>query len=507
MRMHSPRKLCPALLAAALLGTPAAATLRPSALLSVPSNGAPKTVILVEKDTQTLYLYECLHGNCTLAREMPCTTGKVPGDKQYEGDLRTPEGIYWFERYIPGDALPALYGAGALTMDYPNQFDRLSGKTGGGIWLHGVESDDRVQIERDTRGCVAVRNDHFKELLAVTRLHETPILVAKDIELDEAAELEREADELRALLADWKDAWESKDLPRYARHYEPRFRSGAVRLSEWIDQKVSLADRYRGIRIGIDDVTILRDGSRAWASFRQEYASDGHRDVGRKTLALLHGTDGWKIVDESWVALDDEFTLIDPNAPFDPVSAVEILRDHPDAAPPPAVGPVLVASAEPTPTITAPIEETAEPAVVQPPSQETPPTATHEDQGSAAHAHRVRPGIVPVVLQEPDFDRDIVRLIGPFARVLPGGELELQVQLLNSRPTSRRGGTVTFEARTGTTHADPFRESREFSIRQGDLLTVALPLPEQPGSLRIDVSIDDASGRTALEQAVVVELE
>ena len=179
--LPSLRLLLPLLgLLAAWPATPALADPRPSPLLHVAADGEEgEIVLLVEKSTQTMFVYRCRGTEAELVRTLPCTTGKAAGDKQVEGDLKTPEGVYWFRRYIPDESLPPLYGAGALTMDYPNDFDRHAGKTGSGIWMHGVETNDRVEIARDTRGCVALRNDHFDEVLPLVRLGRTPIIVVK----------------------------------------------------------------------------------------------------------------------------------------------------------------------------------------------------------------------------------------------------------------------------------------------------------------------------------------
>ena len=181
-----------------LLATGAAP--RPDALIHVAAGEEPETVLLVEKASQRLFVYQSHAGRLELLRTLPCTTGRADGDKRVEGDLKTPEGVYWFERYIPGRSLPPLYGAGALTMDYPNDFDRLDGKTGSGIWMHGVETDDRVHVSRDTRGCVALRNSDFDDLLPLISLGRTPIVVVESIQHLGGEELSRQAEELHLLL-------------------------------------------------------------------------------------------------------------------------------------------------------------------------------------------------------------------------------------------------------------------------------------------------------------------
>ena len=70
--------------------------------------------------------------------------GKEKGDKQYEGDNKTPEGIYLLI-VLSTVAFPEKYGPLALPINFPNDFDKDQGKTGHGIWLHGVADDSRVK--------------------------------------------------------------------------------------------------------------------------------------------------------------------------------------------------------------------------------------------------------------------------------------------------------------------------------------------------------------------------
>jgi murein L,D-transpeptidase YafK len=93
--------------------------------------------------------------------------GKNDGDKLKEGDQRTPEGIYrltkimskkYLERYY-GKKNVKRYGSGALVLNYPNRFDLSMGKTGSGIWIHGIDNDKKIENKRISKGCVVVTNN------------------------------------------------------------------------------------------------------------------------------------------------------------------------------------------------------------------------------------------------------------------------------------------------------------------------------------------------------------
>jgi murein L,D-transpeptidase YafK len=502
-----PPRLAAGLVIAVLVITGAAAQERPTPLLHVAANGEPETVLLVEKNTQTMYVYECSGFDVQLVRTLPCTTGKRAGDKQVEGDLKTPEGVYWFRSYRPDESLPPLYGAGALTMDYPNDFDRHAGKTGSGIWMHGVETNARVEIARDTRGCVALRNDHFQELLPRVALGRTPIVVVKDVELAAHEDLAREANELRLLLEDWRTAWEGKDLRRYLSHYHEDFRAPGHRgRSSWARHKTQLAQRYAGMRIGIDDVTMLRERDRIWLTFRQEYASGGHRDVGLKTLTLLADGGRPRILSERWRPLDEDFLLIDPGE-IDSMSPTLIASLAPDAAAdgaPPVEPELVLARAEPPPAT--PVVEAAPQPAPEPEPAPAPEPEPAAPEAPATPAPDLRPRTLDALLAADGSGRDVYRLLAPYARLTPVG-VRLEVQLLNKRPSRQREGVLSWRARMpGLETVTQQPERRALVMRQGELLRIDLPQPVEPGDLLVEILVEGATGRPALSQTIRIPI-
>jgi hypothetical protein len=91
-----------------------------------------------ELDKSRVYLFENQFGTPQLVDSYYMSIGKGGIDKQIEGDNKTPLGVYRITSYLSDESLPELYGAGAYPINYPNSWDRLQGKTGHGIWLHGV---------------------------------------------------------------------------------------------------------------------------------------------------------------------------------------------------------------------------------------------------------------------------------------------------------------------------------------------------------------------------------
>ncbi len=142
--------------------------------------------LVVYKRQRALVVYE--YG--ARKREYPIVLGAKPdGDKRFEGDLRTPEGLY----HINGIRKHPRWRY-FLSIDYPNARDirtyrenvhkgfipRLSGRTagiGGAIGIHGTDKPGKQRAAEDwTRGCIAMYNSDIDELRS--RVHVgTPVLI------------------------------------------------------------------------------------------------------------------------------------------------------------------------------------------------------------------------------------------------------------------------------------------------------------------------------------------
>ncbi len=145
-------------------------------------------VLVVEKSTHQLYLYENNESLPKLLKTYKIATGKIMGDKQVQGDEKTPEGIYQFQRFRPSADLVnmygdtgLIYGAGAFTTNYPNVIDVRSGKTGGGIWLHSTDDDSRVGKGLDSRGCVVAIDKDLKDISQFIDLQNTPVVIVQNL--------------------------------------------------------------------------------------------------------------------------------------------------------------------------------------------------------------------------------------------------------------------------------------------------------------------------------------
>ncbi|MCB9480484.1 MAG: L,D-transpeptidase family protein [Desulfobacteraceae bacterium] len=192
-------------------------------------------VILVDKKKQKLYLLENKDNFFRLIMEFKCSTGKNSGDKVVEGDSKTPEGVYLITGHYTKQYLSPVYGTRALTLDYPNYLDRVQGKNGYNIWIHGTDKEPLE--ERTTNGCVALANKDIDVLAGYVQVGVTPVIISENTEF-----LESETDyveikgKFSAFFNSWLKSLENGTYHEYLSFYSSDF---LPEISWWTDWQKS----------------------------------------------------------------------------------------------------------------------------------------------------------------------------------------------------------------------------------------------------------------------------
>lgn len=273
----------------------------PSALLalSVEGDTFPRRAFLVDKSRRTLTVWEGQGKSMKLLCAYPTDIGQKTGDKLVQGDLRTPEGIYFFQTTMDGYKVDFnQYGSRIFTLDYPNYFDNLEKKTGNGIWLHSIP--ETKSLLRGSRGCVVVRNNVLAELAKYIDLKQTPIVIVGEVQyLPEEKWLAEQAS-MKSWLEAWRTAWSGKDLDHYMSKYSEKFRSNGMNKNQWRRYKSNLATNYSFIEVALNDVQIFSIGPKLVFRFMQNYKSDKKADAGVKVLYMLKEGEKYEIVGENW---------------------------------------------------------------------------------------------------------------------------------------------------------------------------------------------------------------
>jgi murein L,D-transpeptidase YafK len=270
---------------------------QPAALLLI---SACSRCAIVEKESQTLFLYRSTPSGFEIERTFACSTGAQGGEKLEQGDERTPEGIYLLRRSLSRTQLPEIYGNMAITLDYPNAFDRLEGKSGDGIWLHATNESIRAYLPNKTRGCVVVSNEDIQELSNLITLNQTPLIIVPRIRYQTEAESRFELETLKSFLSDWRTYWENQELEKYMSLYSIRFRSGNQNFIDWKAHKEGAFARAGKIHLALVLESVVRDERYAVLTFQQDYRSNRLTSRGFKRLFVVRERGGWRIIAEEW---------------------------------------------------------------------------------------------------------------------------------------------------------------------------------------------------------------
>lgn len=132
---------------------PDLSNLPPPAMTVAPPSTPSVYTIAVDKTRHEVYVLEETKDHYRIVKSYPADFGRERGDKLVQGDLKTPEGMYYITTIKREQDLAAQYGPRAYVLNYPNDVDRAQGKTGYGIWIHGSGIGPAT---RPSEGCVVV---------------------------------------------------------------------------------------------------------------------------------------------------------------------------------------------------------------------------------------------------------------------------------------------------------------------------------------------------------------
>lgn len=270
-------------------------------------------VLVVEKSTHKLYLYKNVEGRPERVRSLKIATGKKTGDKVFQGDHRTPEGVYQLTDFLNYQDLlkkygkeAEIYGVGAFVLNYPNPMDSYAQKTGNGIWIHSTNDETRIELGTDSRGCVVVGNGELIQLSRYIELNRTSVVVVHNLNFLSTEAWQSEQKKILDFLESWHKAWEKEDIGAYLAHYGAKEFRDPVRGSfpSFKRYKTAVFGAPGTPSISLDNVAIMSSGPYAVISFRQHYKSGTIDDVGKKLLYIKRDAYyNWKIVSEVWTKL------------------------------------------------------------------------------------------------------------------------------------------------------------------------------------------------------------
>ncbi len=272
----------------------------PRYLLEMPKS--QQFAIVVDTDKSRLYLYENKDGKTPqLVRDFYVTQGKLGADKYKEGDKRTPLGVYFVTSFIPDAKLPDLYGSGAYPISYPNELDVRQGRTGYGIWLHGVPTDTYSRAPKASDGCVALSNEDFESLEKIVQIGTTPVIISSSIEWVSPKDVQQERQVFQQKINEWKEDWESLDAERFLKNYSKTFANSEQSYAQFAEQKRKVAGNKEWIKVNLSEVSVFRNPGKDGlmvVTFSQDYQSNGLTNQMKKRQYWQQENGDWKIIYE-----------------------------------------------------------------------------------------------------------------------------------------------------------------------------------------------------------------
>ncbi len=259
-------------------------------------------VLLVEKASHTAYLVDIKPLPETRRQFGGLMLGENNGRKGHVGDKKTPEGIYKVITYLPDDALDARYGSGAFPLDYPNPIDRLKGRNGSGIWLHGRDDNDKKK--QATLGCVAFANHDIQTLRGLVS-PDTPVVITSKADFVDSTTYARERKRIMRVLDDFLRSWEKGDFARLEDLLDPAFEGvGGLDKPHWLARKRRIFEHQRERTIEAGDVVALRENhEQVVFDFTQTYCAANINARGRKRLFFHKVGNALRLLSEEYSSL------------------------------------------------------------------------------------------------------------------------------------------------------------------------------------------------------------
>ena len=261
----------------------------------VQMNDDQRYVILVDTSRSRLFLYENAFPKPRLVTDFYVSQGKMGAVKVREGDKRTPIGVYTITELLPKEKLTDFYGPIALPIDYPNSWDKRLGKTGYGIWLHGMPKAYVSRPPKASDGCVVLANQDLLALKKFVDIGTTQVVISERLDFVPLEVWKSYQNEALRVVDNWRKDLE-KGFAKGILHYASDVKIDGQGLVEW-QQKNQIASKAFG-KITIEDLTVMRypsDKDMMVVSFKQE--DDFSGEVQKQQYWMKVGT-RWQIIQE-----------------------------------------------------------------------------------------------------------------------------------------------------------------------------------------------------------------
>ena len=236
---------------------PVSAESVPAWVLRLPES--TPTVFIAETSTSAFHRFDRVSDSVVRVRQDYMSIGQGGVGKERSGDQRTPLGVFFVTEQLDTSRLHEKYGVTAFPLDYPNAWDRRRGRTGDGIWVHGVDPQGGTRPALDTDGCIALPNDRLLALQQSFQANVTPVLIATELRWDDPGAVTAARIALEQALLHWADSLEQGDMYAWLNHYDDTFRHWGMNKEEWSAFSLETVGQRPIEEVTISDLLLLAD--------------------------------------------------------------------------------------------------------------------------------------------------------------------------------------------------------------------------------------------------------
>ena len=267
-------------------------------------NDKDKYLFYVDAGSSRLYLYENIDGKLSYKDDFYVSIGKNGFGKQYEGDKKTPVGVYFTGKKIR-ESLSDFYGEAAYPLSYPNEIDIKNKRNGSGIWLHGTPKTTYNRAPLASDGCIVLSNPDLMKLSSVLDNNKIPIIISfqslKDLESSNKNLAERKLSLINAIER-WREKWEDQDTESYLKFYSKNFFSQKDNYDSWAERKRIIQAQKQKVFVGLSEISFFdypnTENEMVLVDFIQDYKSPTINNKMNKRQYWINESNEWRIMYE-----------------------------------------------------------------------------------------------------------------------------------------------------------------------------------------------------------------
>ena len=270
-------------------------------------NEKEKYLFYVDAPNSRLYLYENINGKLSYKDDYYVSIGKNGFGKQYEGDKKTPIGVYFTGKKIK-ESLSDFYGDAAYPLSYPNEIDKKNKRNGSGIWLHGTPKTTYNRAPLASDGCIVLSNPDLMKLSTILDDNRIPIIISfrslKDLEFSNNNLIEKKLSLINSIEA-WRKNWEDQDTDTYLKFYSKTFFSEKDNFDTWAERKRMIQSQKVKVSVDLSEISFFdypnTENEIVLVDFMQDYKSSTINNKMNKRQYWINENNEWRIMYEGGV--------------------------------------------------------------------------------------------------------------------------------------------------------------------------------------------------------------